>query len=324
MTDHRNDPLDEVAAEFGRLLVPDRPSDELLLARLLEASGEPRSDSLAPSRTIWRFFMRHAFRCAAAAAILTAAAGWLALTPSRSPALAEVIKAAEEHRLVRFQSTQTGEDARTHERGSGVRTVYVDVVTPRVREEEQAKTFNDILDFRYTAVYDYRRDRFLATVSHEQIVTREQAKDDFHRQLVAMVEERGLAKKEAVLSHIARTKTDDLPPMSLLGKNRGFLDGLRELQANVNTVTTREKLDGREAAKYRLKEGNKTTSVWVDPASKLPIRIEIETIAPTPNYAKIEWVYSDFVWDPEVADLEKLFSTDPPAGYILEDYMNEP
>jgi hypothetical protein len=195
---------------------------------------------------------------------------------------------------------------------------------PRIREEERSKAFNGILDFSYSAVYDYRRDRFLCLVSHVQIVTKEQAKDEFQKRLVGMVEERGLANKKAVLSHIARTKTDDIPPMSMLGRNRGFLESLRELQDNKNTRTTRAKLDGREVAKYRLKEGNTTTSLWVDPQTKLPIRVEIEMIDPTPKIARNEWVYADFEWDPKVADPEKLFSTDPPAGYAVEDHMNEP
>src|SRR5262249_28539527 len=122
---------------------------------------------------------------------------------------------------------------------------------------------------------------------------------------------------------IARTKTDEIPPMSLVGKNCGFLDSLRQIQANNDTLTTLAELDGRDVAKYCLREmeGNVTTSLWVDPRTKLPIRVEIEMIDPTPRIARNEWILTDFEWDPKVADPEKLFKTDPPAGYAVEDHL---
>ena len=329
MNDHREDPLDEVIEAFRQSPVPDRPDDEALMARLVHMSGRPGPGSSLSSHPFWRFLMLPSVRYASAAAILLVV-GWLALSPSPTPALAEVIEAAEQHKLVRFQSRQTTDDRETHLTGSGTMTVYIDMVVPRLREEEHRMTFNEILDFHYKAVYDYRQDRFLAVTSHEQVMTKDQvdtkdkAQDELQKQLIDMVEGRGLAKKKAFLSRISGTKTDDIPPMSMLGKDRGFLDGLRELQANENTLDTRAELDGREVAKFRLREGNRTTSLWVDPRTKLPVRVEIEVIDPTPRIARNEWVYTDFEWDPEVADLAGLFSTEPPAGYALEDHRDEP
>lgn len=322
MSDHREDPIDEVVNEFRRVPVPDRPADERVLTLLADAWSRSAPDPTPPCHPIRRILMRPAFRYVSAAALLVVF-GWLALGPPRSLALADVIKAAEQHSLVRFQATQTTDDRETRLTASGVRTVYVDIRVPRVREEEGHKTFNGILDFRYTAVYDYRRDRFLALVTHAQVMTRDQAKDEHQRRLIDMVEQRGLAKKEAILSRIAWTKTDDIPPMSLLGKDRGFLDTLRQLQADQTTLTTRATLDGRDVVKYRRRADHTTTSVWVNPTTKLPIRVEIEVIDPTPRIARNEWVYTDFEWDPDVADPERLFSTDPPAGFRVEDHTNE-
>ena len=144
--------------------------------------------------------MRPAFRYASAAAILLIVFVWLP-RPSHSPALADVIKAAEQHSLVRFQARQTTDDRETRQTASGKRTVYVDIRMPRVREEERSKTFNDILDFSYTAVYDYRRDRFLALVTHEQVITRDQAKDEHETQLIRMVEEAVREKGSHPLPH---------------------------------------------------------------------------------------------------------------------------
>lgn len=321
MMNHREDPLDDVIAEFRRIRVPDRPPDEMVLARLVPPVERPGPSALPSPLLIRRLLMLPAFRYAVAAAALIVISGWLALVPSSTPALAEVIKATEQHKLLRFQSRQTTDDKETGLTASGTRTVHVDLTVPRVREEERFKTFNGILDFSYSAVYDFGRDRFMALVSHEQIVTKDQAKDEHHAQLVKMVEERGLANKKAVVARIAWTKTNDIPPMSLLGKGHGFLDSLRRLQANENTLATRAELDGGQVAKYRLRDGNATMSLWVDPQTKLPVRMEVEMIDPTPRIAHNKWVYTDFEWDPKVADLEKLFSTDPPAGYAVEDHI---
>ena len=235
-----------------------------------------------------------------------------------------VIKATEKFKLVMFQSRQTMDDRESRATGSGTKTIYVDLNRPRVREEERGEVVDKILDYSYTAVYDYPRDRFMGLLSQELVVEKDQARDEVQRRHIRLVETEGLAKKKAVLSHIARTKTDDLPPMSLVGKD-GFINRLRELQASKNTLSTLADLDGRDATKYCLKEreGNMTTSLWVDPLTKLPIRVEIELIDPTPRIARNEWVFTDFEWDPEVADTEKLFSTDPPPGFAVEDRMTE-
>lgn len=324
MTDHQEDPLDEVIAGFRRMPVPDRPDDDDLLARLAHPRAGVGRTPPPSSHPFRRFLMRPAVRYVSAAAFLLGALGWLALSPSPSLALEEVIKAAEQHKLVRFQMKQTTDDRENRATASGTSTAYVDLVVPRLRLETRSKTLNEVLDFNCTQVYDYQKDSFLFVSSHEQVVTKDQAKDEMQAIVIKMVEEKGLAKKIAILSRIGRTKTDDIKPMSDLGENRAFLDSLRELQAHKGTFFTRAELDGRMVAKYRLREGNKTSSLWVDPGTKLPIRIEFEIIDPTPRIARNEWIYTDFEWDPKVSDPAKLFSTEPPAGYPVEDHTNDP
>lgn len=56
-----------------------------------------------------------------------------------------------------------------------------------------------------------------------------------------------------------------------------------------------------------------TRTYWVDAATKLPVRIEINHRSTNPMRGSTDWVQSDFVFD---APLDKeLFSTDPPSGY---------
>jgi hypothetical protein len=33
----------------------------------------------------------------------------------------------------------------------------------------------------------------------------------------------------------------------------------------------------------------------------------------------MKWVYTDFAWDPNVENIDALFSTEPPDGYKFED-----
>jgi hypothetical protein len=52
---------------------------------------------------------------------------------------------------------------------------------------------------------------------------------------------------------------------------------------------------------------------WVDPDTKLPIRIEVEYRSTHPMSGQSDWVVSDLIWD---APLDRsLFSTTPPEGY---------
>ncbi|WP_435021382.1 hypothetical protein TA3x_002345 [Tundrisphaera sp. TA3] len=318
MTDDHDDPI---AAAFRRLAVPDRPPDALILARLAaEARRSP-----APPHPIRRFLMRPTVRYSSAAALILLAAGFLSLTPRPSMALEEVIKATEKHGLVRFKMTQTSDDRETGLTGSLVSTVYVDLRHSRLRQEVAHLTLNGAVAFTYAAVYDYEADRCLFCTTNRIIKEEAQAKDEMDAWMIRNAKERGLTdQKKAIVSRVAQTQTDDIKPMSDLGKGRTLLDSLRKLQANPATTSFRGNLDGREATKYRLVEGNLTSVLWVDDATKLPIRIEFTSVDPSPRIARNEWVYTDFAWDPAGADPAVLFGTLPPAGFEVKDTTNEP
>jgi hypothetical protein len=101
-------------------------------------------------------------------------------------------------------------------------------------------------------------------------------------------------------------------------QKRSFLDNLRKLQERKETTSAKDTLDGREIVKYSLKEGNNTTALWVNPKTRLPVRLEYEMINPTPTITLNRYTWTDFAWDPElpgVSSLDELFSTVPPQGY---------
>ena len=80
--------------------------------------------------------MRPNVRYGSVAAILVVALGWLTLGQSRSFALAEVIRAAEQHKVVRYKFHWTA-GAKGPEPSEIRGTVFVDLLRPRTRFEAE-------------------------------------------------------------------------------------------------------------------------------------------------------------------------------------------
>jgi hypothetical protein len=319
MSDHEGDPLDEVISEFRRMPVPAPPDPSDVLSRLTPAlDGDGRSPS-AVLPLLWSFLMRPTVRYLSATALLLGALTWLVLGPSGSVALAEVIQATVQHKHVRYQLRETITH-KTNVVTDQTRTVYADLVAPRLRFELRGRTLDDVLEYESVMVQDNQKDRFLKLISHVQVVDEAHA-DAKQKQVIRLVKERGLAKRQAFLYRLTR---EDGQPFNLddLIKGRPLLESLRELQDHKGTTSARARLDGREMLNYRLQERDTTTSLWVDPRTKLPVRIESVTDHPTRDVSKVVAIYSGFEWDPNVADPERLFSTEPPVGYAVEDHTN--
>lgn len=41
------------------------------------------------------------------------------------------------------------------------------------------------------------------------------------------------------------------------------------------------------------------------------------------RFASMKWIYTDFDWDPNVENIDTLFSTEPPNGYEFEDHTKK-
>ncbi len=80
-------------------------------------------------------------------------------------------------------------------------------------------------------------------------------------------------------------------------------------------------IDGKPAAGFQLIEtaeefGGTTTwtrNYWIDPATKLPVRIETTIRSTSPTFGDTDFIQADFIFDQPLD--EALFSTDPPEGY---------
>ena len=104
---------------------------------------------------------------------------------------------------------------------------------------------------------------------------------------------------------------------------KSLLCCLEEFEQKKGVTQEKSHLDGRPTIKYRHVEGQQTITVWVDAQTKLPLRLEQESINPSPEIIRRTLIWTDMAWDPELPpgfrSLDDLFSTRPPDGYTLDD-----
>jgi hypothetical protein len=316
MMDDHDDTLDEIVSEFRRMAIPDPPDRTGILSRMRSPRARVAGTAATLFLSVGSFLMRPTVRYLSAA-LLLAALAWLTLGPSSSVALAEVLKATEQHKLVRFQMREiTEQPVGTLELEE---TVYADLTAPRLRLEQRQISMNGVVENRCVMIMDDQKDRFLKLVSHSLAVDEDRAKDEAQAKMIRMVKGRGLAPRKR--AYLYRLKQEDGTPYVFddLLNGRPLLDNLREFQAHSEALSTNADLDGRTVLRYRLRGANATTTLWVDRRARLPVRIEIEKDHPFPRVARARWVYTDFEWDPNVPDAGQLFSTEPPPGYLVED-----
>lgn len=319
--------LHRAVDEIQRMPVPRSPGIEVLLARL--PSHAAQIDHFSPQSSDRRsFLMRHVRHFTSAAAVIAiAAVGWWTLLPTTATALAEVLEATNSHNIVRYQlntsaevkmrvSFDRGEEFVT---GTSLDTVYFDLQSPRFRVERREKTLNDTVQSDWVTVQDSRKNRTLVTSSQALIVTKEDTTDPDQLKMIELFEESGQAGKVA---RLVRVSGDGLIPFTNVKTEKTFLEILEDFQKRAGIEATSDRVDDQEARKYQLSEPGMTTTLWVDTKSKLPVRIEQEAANPKPNVRRWKWIYSGFEWDVNVANLDELFSTDPPAGYTVEDHTN--
>ena len=303
MTDERHD--EEATRRLDQLgeLKPTPEATRRALDRVRHALGE--STPPVPSSPRRRYLMRVVVPSTAALVLLGGAALFL-LTTTPAPTLADVVKAAEKHKLVKYKQTQTT-DTKDGVSGTTESVVYADLKSPRSRSESRVLTLNGAVESVSVQIGDGAKGRFLATLS-ETVVPGEEN----NPRLGGLT----FPRKEATLQ-------GGDPGTEPKKKQPSFLDHLRELEQHKGAVVTKDKVGSREAIKYSLEDGKKTTQLWVDRETKLPLRFEWEILDHTPDISRNKWVYADFEWDPGlpkgVKDLDALFDTTPPEGYKLDD-----
>jgi outer membrane lipoprotein-sorting protein len=93
-----------------------------------------------------------------------------------------------------------------------------------------------------------------------------------------------------------------------------FVDTLRSLPKERAEYLGKEQIEGVEAMKYRYQHRGDFYTVWIDPTSKLPIRI-LGTDTADASSAAITSTFSNFKWDVPID--AAFFTLEPPAGYTV-------
>jgi outer membrane lipoprotein-sorting protein len=112
------------------------------------------------------------------------------------------------------------------------------------------------------------------------------------------------AKKSAMVMENAK------PPEDFAAKT---VEHLRNLPGKDAKPVGRERIGNVEAEGFRVEEKGGTTVAWVDPKTRLPIRIDVtNTYLNKPVHATL----TDFQLDPPLDD--SLFRAEPPEGYSVQ------
>lgn len=101
----------------------------------------------------------------------------------------------------------------------------------------------------------------------------------------------------ATISRIPAEATTQLPSRTLGGKQVVGFYWEKKIEKNMGTETWER-------------------TYWVDPKTRLPVRIEVCHHSTDKRVEGSEWIESGFVYDEEFPD--DLFSTEPPEGYTRE------
>jgi outer membrane lipoprotein-sorting protein len=142
-----------------------------------------------------------------------------------------------------------------------------------------------------------------------------------------------------------------------VGRDKGkglnnYLDWLSNLHGESGRFRGHEEIDGRTAGVFVVQRDFRRTTVWVDPETDLPVRVEQVWLPPAgekivpPNVSLHERdfggeennirsitisgdgvqesrriIWSDFTWNPSLK--ESLFSLEPPEGYAVEEMTHD-
>ncbi len=274
--------LDDAVAAMRRTPVPQRPPDRFVLDALTTTEG--RRLGRIPLQLLQRIKrVNPIVRYSIVATILAA----LALTSwgrrSETLLLADVVTAMSKHKTLRFESKRE----RLPAKAPG---------NPRELSDETKRGLGGgrqpITDISYGTL-----DTMHARIEHSRggLTIIDQAKGILLQ--LDPQEKTAVARK--------------FPPVM---KRNGFFAILDELMKDKATIATNEQLDGVPVVVYRLTKEDMNSTIWVDRATELPVRMVMENSGPVQQRTTM----SNFVWDPPIADPVAFFSVDPPAGYTVQ------
>jgi outer membrane lipoprotein-sorting protein len=221
--------------------------------------------------------------------------------------MADVVKAAAKHNIVKYSLVETSESG--DRKGTASTVCYADLKSARSRwERETIVSLNGAVEASSFQVWDFEKNRHLFVTS--ETATKAANDPNLDERLKQALRELNLPRNNALITTIAENPKKTL------------LESLRELEKHRDATSASDKVGRRDAIKYIVEDGNKTTTLWVDTKTKLPLRMEFEIIDASPECQRLHMLFSDFEWDPALkahVTLDELFSTVPPAGFRVTD-----
>lgn len=103
-----------------------------------------------------------------------------------------------------------------------------------------------------------------------------------------------------------------------------LLANIREIPPEATTRLPERNIGGKQVVGFFSRQSKPTAggtvtwerTYWVDPETRLPVRIEVSHYGTDSRIAGSEWVLSGFVFDEDIPESE--FNTELPAGYARE------
>lgn len=302
------DALRRIVGELRELshLEPDATSTDRAIERARAALTRTTTDPTRTARKAALMSLRNLLT-AAAALVATGILGWLMLPNGSTSGIAfgEMQARVAATKTVRYVETHKVTDEQDRVGPQEERRVMV-LGGSRVREEVRQTTAGDPLPEgrmwvlgpkHYVMISDYAKGKFMTLFPEDKgyVIERE----------VMSIDDKGNIHKEELKSlpqadFYAAIRTVPLDQANRLADRE--MDG--RLVAVFQTVTTRKRHAG--TSTY-------TRTYWVDPQTKLPVRIETTIRSTDPKMSDSDFVRRDIVFDAPLD--EALFSTDAPAGY---------
>ena len=330
--------LTEAVAAFARLDVPPRP--ELTLPAVTSATG--------PLHSRRRLMMKLSLGGLAAALVL----GLVAITATPSVTMAQAVAEVKKHQFVKYTTLINYQPGKDYPAAGTRDFVYEDLVNRRVCIVEcHGNPPTDTMTSTLILLNVASKNLSIINPCPADIEGALGAmKDNTKRDPTAMMTGttraqlpaylarpnafNGLAKIVFAANLPKQAEEAGLPKMAaVMLAQPPLLEQLRLMASSPGSVTSQVELDGkpaikivgryddvpyRELAEGKIEgwEGKRPFTIWLEPKTRLPLRIE----RPSPfggGYVRAE---TDFQWDPKLPagmTPDKLFSTDPPKGYPL-------
>jgi uncharacterized protein DUF2092 len=96
---------------------------------------------------------------------------------------------------------------------------------------------------------------------------------------------------------------------------KSFIEQLREIREGSAELLATEKIDGKEARKYRCTHPTAHYLIWIAAGNDLPVRVEMTESAASEK-GEVKITLRDFQWNAPLD--ESLFTLEVPKGYALE------